>query len=215
MPQKNAAAMRCEGAPLTARPQLDRAHAQAQGWPTRSRSLIDEPPCMLIRPCVLPALYRSGDPPTALWQARSTSSTRGTGPILAPQQAAVCVTRRSRQHPMSELSSIGNLGTVRSTACLNSTRPAPMDGRFLYLSVLRFSAPPRDPSTHNETPCSSADALCWLPARRLLRDHRHERCLNDSRAPHGAAGAERGVVVRGRAMYCGCARHAVPQPGRE
>ena len=102
------------------------------------------------------------------------------------------------------LSSMGDPVPVRSTACLNSTRPSPMGGRLPSLSVLRFSAPPRDPSTHNETPCSSADALCWLPARRLLRHHRQEGCLNDSRAPHGAAGAERGVVVRGRAMYCGC-----------
>ena len=215
MPQKNAAATRCEGAPLTARPQLDRAHAQAQGWPTRPRSShADHRACSPVPACCLRCtdqelrlrpFGRHGARPRP--QARAYPCPSTSRCLREEEEQAASIT--------SELASIGNLGTVRSTACMNSTRPSLMSGRLLYLSVLRFSAPPRDPSTHNETPCSSADALCWLPARRLLRHHRQEGCLNDSRAPHGAAAAERGVVVRGRAMYCGCGRYAVPRSGRK
>ena len=119
-----------------------RAHALAR----------EPPPCMLTHPCVLPhcIAHKLLPRPFGRHGARPRPQART---ILAPQQAAVfCATRRSRQHPTSELSSISNLGSVRSTACMSSTRPSLMSGRLLSLSVLRFSAHPRDPSTHNETP---------------------------------------------------------------
>jgi hypothetical protein len=100
-------------------------------------------------------------------------------------------------------SSMGDPVPVRSTACLNSTRPSPMGGRLPSLSVLRFSAHPCNPGTHTETPWRSADALCWLRACRLLHHSRAKGRQGGSRAPHGAACAERGVVERGGAVCSG------------
>ena len=101
---------------------------------------------------------------------------------------------------MGALSSMGDPVSVRSTASLNSTRPSPMGGRLPSLSVLRVSAHPCNPGTHAETPWRSADALCWLSARRLLDDSRAEDCHDGCRARHGAAWAARGGVERGGAV---------------
>ena len=101
---------------------------------------------------------------------------------------------------MGALSSMGDPVSVRSTASLNSTRPSPTGGRLPSLSVLRVSAHPCNPGTHAETPWRSADALCWLSARRLLDDSRAEDCHDGCRARHGAAWAARGGVERGGAV---------------
>ena len=101
---------------------------------------------------------------------------------------------------MGALSSMGDPVSVRSTASLNSTRPSPMGGRLPSLSVLRVSAHPCNPGTHAETPWRSADALCWLSARRLLHGSRAEGWHDGCRAPHGAAWAARGGVERGGAV---------------
>jgi hypothetical protein len=164
---------------------------------------IDEPPCMLSRPCVLQALYHSGAPAHGPLAGSEHVLDQRHGSSSLLNKPLFCATRRSRQHPTSELSSIGNLGTVRSTACLNSTRPSPMGGRLPSLSVLRFSAHPCNPGTHTETPWRSADALCWLRACRLLHHSRAKGRQGGSRAPHGAACAERGVVERGGAVCSG------------
>ena len=102
------------------------------------------------------------------------------------------------------LSSMGDPVPVRSTACLNSTRPSPMGGRLPSLSVLRVSAHPCNPGTHTETPWRSADALCWLSARRLLHGSRSEGWRDGCRAPHGAAWApERRCGARRRGVLPG------------
>ena len=105
---------------------------------------------------------------------------------------------------MGALSSMGDPVPVRSTACLNSTRPSPMGGRLPSLSVLRVSAHPCNPGTHTETPWRSADALCWLSARRLLHGSRSEGWHDGCRAPHGAAWApERRCGARRRGVLPG------------
>ena len=92
---------------------------------------------------------------------------------------------------------------VRSIACLNSMCPSLMSGCLPSLSVLRVSAHPRNPGTRIEAPWRSADALCLLRACRLLHHSRAEGRQGGSRAPHGAACAERGVVERGGAVCSG------------
>ena len=102
------------------------------------------------------------------------------------------------------LSSMSDPVLVRSIACLNSMCPSLMSGCLPSLSVLRFSAHPCNPGTHTETPWRSADALCWLSARRLLHGSRAEGWHDGCRAPHGAAWApERRRGARRRSVLPG------------
>ena len=134
---------------------------------------------------------------------RSLSRHGESSECAKPASSAPLALRDKEEQPtsiMGALSSMGDPVPVRSTASLNSTRPSPMGGRLPSLSVLRVSAHPCNPGTHAETPWRSADALCWLSARRLLDDSRAEDCHDGCRARHGAAWAARGGVERGGAV---------------
>ena len=89
------------------------------------------------------------------------------------------------------LSSSGNLVPVRVSACTDRSRPSLVGGRLFSLSVSSICAHPCNPGAHMELPWRAADALCSLPARRLLRHLRPEGRPGHSRTPRGVAGAER------------------------
>ena len=72
------------------------------------------------------------------------------------------------------LSSSGNLVPVRVSACTDRSRPSLVGGRLFSLSVSSICAHPCNPGAHMELPWRAADALCSLPARRLLRHLRPE-----------------------------------------
>ena len=194
-----ATATHCEGAPLAAPPKLSRACAciPTACTPASRRQRITT--CNAgCRPRVRHCMHYLRAPPPVPQQAR-----RILGMRKASLLGSALALRDKEEQPtsiMGALSSMGDPVSVRSTASLNSTRPSPMGGRLPSLSVLRVSAHPCNPGTHAETPWRSADALCWLSARRLLDDSRAEDCHDGCRARHGAAWAARGGVERGGAV---------------
>ena len=197
-----ATATHCEGAPLAAPPKLSRACAciPTACTPASRRQRITT--CNAgCRPRVRHCMHYSRAPTPAPQQARITLGRR------AKPASSRCCLRDKEEQPtssMGALSSMGDPVPVRSTACLNSTRPSPMGGRLPSLSVLRVSAHPCNPGTHTETPWRSADALCWLSARRLLHGSRAEGWHDGCRAPHGAAWApERRRGARRRSVLPG------------
>ena len=193
-----ATATHCEGAPLAARPKLSRAPALASRFAHLHPDASASPHAMLgvVLACGIACT-------TYELRPRSLSRHGESSECAKPASSAPLALRDKEEQPtsiMGALSSMGDPVPVRSTASLNSTRPSPMGGRLPSLSVLRVSAHPCNPGTHTETPWRSADALCWLSARRLLDDSRAEDCHDGCRARHGAAWAARGGVERGGAV---------------
>ena len=165
--------------------------------PTLAR---EPPPCMLTHPCVLPhcIAHKLLPRPFGRHGARPRPQART---ILAPQQAAVLRDKEEQaaSHERALVDQQPGIGALHRLHELDAPFTL-MSGRLLSLSVLRFSAHPCNPGTHAETPWRSADALCWLSARRLLDDSRAEDCHDGCRARHGAAWAARGGVERGGAV---------------
>ena len=196
-----ATATHCEGAPLAARPKLSRAPALASRLAHLHPDASASPHAMLgvVLACGIACT-------TYELRPRPLSRHGESSECAKPASSAPLALRDKEEQPTSivgALSSMGDPVSVRSTASLNSTRPSPMGGRLPSLSVLRVSAHPRNPGTRIEAPWRSADALCLLRACRLLHHSRAEGRQGGSRAPHGAACAERGVVERGGAVCSG------------
>ena len=131
-------------------------------------------------------------PPTTLRQATPSPRRKNWGQNWGSAPgAALRAELEQVTSIVDELLSSVNLVPVRfSFARIKATLPRCVP-HLLCLSISRSKHHPCNPGAHMELPWRAADAVCLLPARRLLRHLRPEGRPDHSRAPHGIAGAQR------------------------